>query len=82
MHDSEYAATSLHHMGCLTGDGNITNVASFNCRGRLPVRNRKALSMMQLWGHLHDLKEARSYTADGAALDRGRMVHCFHESEI
>lgn len=29
--------------------------------------------------HLCDPEEARSYIADGAALDRCRMVHCFHE---
>lgn len=37
--------------------------------------------VMQLWAHLCDPEEARNCFADGASLDEGKMVHCFHESE-
>lgn len=80
-HDSEHAATSLHHVGCLSGVYCNSNAASLDSSNQPWKSALEEQLLVQLWGHLCDPEEARRCIADGASLDKGRVVHCFHESE-
>lgn len=53
-HDSEPAATSLHHIGCLTGDGNqsITSLASFNQPWKADHKEQKSTFLGAALGSL------------------------------
>lgn len=67
--------TSQHLTGYMTGDGNRQNYQP--CKAA--HKEQKGISLIHLWHRIGDHKET---IAEGAALDRGRMLCCFCESEI
>lgn len=68
-------------MGCPSGvfcQSNTASLGSFN----LPWKSaHEEQLLVQLWAHLCDPEEARTCIADGACLEKGRMVRCFSETE-
>lgn len=56
-----------------------TSLACFNQPCKAAHKEQKGISLIHLWHRIGDHKET---IAEGAALDRGRMLCCFCESKI